>query len=156
MSHPAKIEHRGNVYDFGRRKTKADARAVERDARSTLERTGRVEGARSVRPRPQRRTTAERLVTNDAYLWYSSHFDNQRDTLTPEQHLMRGVLLDAIHALRDTSAKGAPAHRAAVRWFRDDGRGYLFSFATICDEFGISLHTARLDLLYGGREPAGR
>lgn len=146
MTHVAKIADSGNVVYLGRYRTKEEARAVERDARSTRARTGRVERGLSVY---RRGSVSRTLNTDDAYLWFSSHFDSRRNEITGERAVMRAVLEAAIADLRSRSA---PVRNAAVRWFRDDSRAYLYTFATICDEFGIPVREARIDLLHGGKE----
>lgn len=146
MTHVAKIADSGNVVYLGRYRTKEEARAAERAARDSRARTGRVERARSVY---RRGSPNRQLNTDDAYLWFSSHFDNPRHELTGERGVMRAVLHAAI---QDLQSRDASVRNGAVRWFRDDSRGYLYSFATICDEFGIPVRAARIDLLYGGKE----
>lgn len=145
MSYVAKIADSGNVVYLGRFRTKDEARAAEREARQTRERTGRVERARGVY---RRGLSVDRPVTDDAYLWFSSRFDG-RGALTGERAMMRAVLLAAIHDLR---SRCVTERNAAIRWFRDDSRSYLYAFATICDEFGIPVREARIDLLHGGKE----
>lgn len=144
MTHPAQFEADGNVIYLGRKKTKAEALEAVREARAEHARSGQVRGAKSVRKRADRRPAEDRVHTGDAYLWFDSHFGSRRAELLGEQRLMVGVLFDAIKAL--TGSCVTQRHEA-IRWFRDGGRGYLFSFATICDEFGIPIESARIDLL---------
>lgn len=149
MTHVAKIAVEGKVVYLGRKGTREEARAAERDARAEHARTGRVARARST----YSRRSPDRLCVDDAYLWYDSHFSSRRAELTGPQKLMLEVLFRTI---QDLTAGSLAARSAAVRWFRSDRRDHVFAFATICDEFGIPVESARVDILHGGHEPARR
>lgn len=129
MTHVAKIAVQGNVVYIGREKTKDAARAAERAARDEYHRTGRVERARGVYG-PQE--------------WFDHHFSNEK--LISEQRLMVDVLYSAV---KDLSDRSSHVRHTAILWFNSEDRSYLYAFATICDEFGLSIVSARQDVLGG-------
>jgi len=79
-------------------------------------------------------------------------FDDSRRScqFSPEQLLLRAVLLDAIDMIRKGSPKDTQklhAYLEAVTWIQSDLTDSVMSFRYICDAFHISPDAVRRNLL---------
>jgi hypothetical protein len=79
------------------------------------------------------------------HLWHHSR------SIAPERALALAVLVQAVADIQRFRETGQPHHRVlhdeAVAWVRSDARAWPFSFANLCDAFGLEIDEVRAALL---------
>lgn len=119
-----------------------DAEATRREdlAREEFSRTGNITAVSRRRVRGGRRDTGE------TRLWYWSHFEAGREReLEFREQVMVAIVRDAV--IDQLTSRYQRDRIEARAWVLRNDRQHPFSFATICDYFGIDVEAAREKLL---------